>query len=211
MDKSKPNKKEEMNIDSKSNQAVDANESTNESNSIQSESVNSKKKNLKSSDKDKKKIQNKYQKQVDKLKKNLKSKEDQFLRVFAEYENYRKRTARERLELYKTANKDLIRQLLSIVDDFERASNNKIDAVNQNEVIEGFELISKKFYQVLESNGLKQIDINVGDVFNGDHHEAIAHIPTDKKSQSGLIIDITEKGYQLEDVVIRYPKVVVGK
>ncbi|MCY3998035.1 MAG: nucleotide exchange factor GrpE [Flavobacteriaceae bacterium] len=208
MSKNKQTKREEVNIDSKSNQTVD---STIENNSLQSERVDSKKKNSKPSDKGKKKVENKFQKQIDRLKKNLKSKEDQFLRVFAEYENYRKRTAKERLELYKTANKDLILQLLSIIDDFERASKNKSDSENQNEVIKGFELISKKFYQILESNGLKQIDINIGDVFNGDHHEAIAHIPTDKKSQSGLIIDVTEKGYQLEDVVIRYPKVVVGK
>ncbi len=208
MSKNKQTKREEVNIDSKSNQTVD---STIENNSLQSERGDSKKKNSKPSDKGKKKVENKFQKQIDRLKKNLKSKEDQFLRVFAEYENYRKRTAKERLELYKTANKDLILQLLSIIDDFERASKNKSDSENQNEVIKGFELISKKFYQILESNGLKQIDINIGDVFNGDHHEAIAHIPTDKKSQSGLIIDVTEKGYQLEDVVIRYPKVVVGK
>lgn len=216
MGKNKQNKYEQkLNVDPASSRG--ANHSTNGTNSTpgnnktQGKDVNLKKKNPGLTDKEKKKIQNKYQKQIDKLKENLKSKEDQFLRVFAEYENYRKRTAKEKLELFKTANKDLMLQLLGIVDDFERATKNKTESKNQGEVLEGFQLISKKFYQVLESNGLKQIDVSVGDVFDGDHHEAIAHIPTDKKSKSGQIIDITEKGYELEDVIIRYPKVVVGK
>ncbi|MCY4297790.1 MAG: nucleotide exchange factor GrpE [Flavobacteriaceae bacterium] len=202
-------KEEKVTIDAELENSVDGKTSENNKVKTQKKSSNQNKKSHTLTDK--KKIQNKYQKQIDKLKESLINKEDQFLRTFAEYENYRKRTAKERLELFKTANKDLMIQLLSIVDDFERASRNHAGSENQNDVIEGFQLISKKFYQLLESNGLKQIDVNIGDVFDGDHHEAIAHIPTDKKSSSGQIIDITEKGYQLDDVIIRYPKVVVGK
>ncbi|MCY4562027.1 MAG: nucleotide exchange factor GrpE [Flavobacteriaceae bacterium] len=158
----------------------------------------------------KKKSQNKVlQEKVKELQEGLDKEKDRFLRIFAEYENFRKRTSKEKLELYKSANKQLIIDLLSVVDDYERASFDE-EKGSIKDTIEGFGLIQKKFYQILESNGLSLIEVNKGDLFDGDHHEAIAHIPSGE-GETGRIVDITQKGYKLGEIVIRYPKVVVGK
>ena len=131
---------------------------------------------------------------------------DKNLRLFAEFENFRKRTAKEKLELYSTANKDLITSLLPILDNFERS----IKANNYNDE-DGPVLIYKQLKSELEKKGLKEIDTEKGSDFDLDFHEAITHLETKKKKEKGKIIDILEKGYMLSDKVIRYTKVVVGK
>ena len=143
------------------------------------------------------------------LNENLNQEKDKYLRLFAEFENFKKRTARERIELFKTAGQEVITAILPILDDFERA----IDQTpkEHEELIKGFVLIKNKLTDVLKSNGLNVTETNVGDTFDAEIHEAITLIPATDESQKGKIIDITEKGYQLGDKIIRFPKVVVGQ
>ena len=148
-------------------------------------------------------------KKLKELKENLNQEKDKYLRLFAEFENFKKRTARERIELFKTAGQEVITAILPILDDFERA----IDQTpkEHEELIKGFVLIKNKLTDVLKSNGLNLTETNVGDTFDAEIHEAITLIPATDESQKGKIIDITEKGYQLGDKIIRFPKVVVGQ
>ena len=148
-------------------------------------------------------------KKLKELNENLNQEKDKYLRLFAEFENFKKRTARERIELFKTAGQEVITAILPILDDFERA----IDQTpkEHEELIKGFLLIKNKLTDVLKSNGLNVTETNVGDTFDAEIHEAITLIPATDESQKGKIIDITEKGYQLGDKIIRFPKVVVGQ
>jgi molecular chaperone GrpE len=142
-----------------------------------------------------------------KPKKSVADKKDKYLRLFAEFENFKKRTTKERIDLFKTAGQEVITSLLPILDDFERAI---IQTSEENE-IEGFLLINNKLSDVLKSNGLTVTETKVGDTFDAEVHEAITLIPAPEASQKGKIIDVTEKGYQLGDKIIRFPKVVVGQ
>lgn len=135
--------------------------------------------------------------------------QDKYLRLFAEFENFKKRTSRERIELFKTAGQEVISSLLPILDDFERAVNNTPE--EQNKEIEGFVLIQNKLNDIMKSNGLIATETKIGDTFDAEVHEAITLIPAPDATQKGKIIDITEKGYQLGDKIIRFPKVVVGQ
>ena len=148
-------------------------------------------------------------KKLKELNENLNQEKDKYLRLFAEFENFKKRTARERIELFKTAGQEVITAILPILDDFERA----IDQTpkDHEELIKGFVLIKNKLTDVLKSNGLYVTETNIGDTFDAEIHEAITLIPATDESQKGKIIDITEKGYQLGDKIIRFPKVVVGQ
>jgi molecular chaperone GrpE len=140
----------------------------------------------------------------------LAKEKDKFLRLFAEFENYKRRTAKERIELIKTASKDLISEILPVIDDFERGLA-EIKKAKDKELLKGMELIYKKLLRVLESKGLEKIKVKNGDEFNPEIHEAITQIPAPNKKMVGKIIDVLENGYKLGDTVIRYPKVVVGK
>ncbi len=144
------------------------------------------------------------------LKKELSAEKDKFLRLFAEFENYKKRTARERIELFKTAGQDIMISMLPVLDDFDRALP-LILASEDKEMVKGVELISHKFREVLRSKGLSEMEVTKGDVFDAEFHEAITQIPAPEEALKGKIIDITEKGYKLGEKVIRYPKVVVGE
>jgi molecular chaperone GrpE len=135
---------------------------------------------------------------------------DKFLRLFAEYENYKKRTSRERIELFKTAGQELMTSLLPVVDDFERALSHMEDD-KEVELKKGVLLIYNKFYKTLEQKGLSKIETNNGDVFDAEIHEAITQIPAPSEDLKGKIIDCVEKGYKLGDKIIRYPKVVIGQ
>jgi molecular chaperone GrpE len=146
---------------------------------------------------------------IEELKNNLSQEQDKYLRLFAEFENFKKRTSRERIELFKTAGQEVISSLLPILDDFERAVNNTPE--EQNKEIEGFVLIQNKLNDIMKSNGLIATEIKIGDTFDAEVHEAITLIPAPDATQKGKIIDITEKGYQLGDKIIRFPKVVVGQ
>ena len=140
----------------------------------------------------------------------VKEEKDKFLRLFAEFENYKRRTAKERIELFSTASEEVMVSLLPILDDFDRASA-EIEKAKDNEIFKGVLLIKNKLFDSLKSKGLALIEVNKGDEFNADDHEAVTQIPAPSKKMEGKIIDVIEKGYVLGEKVIRYPKVVIGK
>lgn len=144
--------------------------------------------------------------EVEKLKSELKELQDKYLRLYAEFDNYRHRTKREFADLVKTAAKDVITQLLPVLDDFERA----FKAYGGNaEDVKGFNLIQHKLIHELSLKGLKPMN-SVGQAFDPDMHEAIAKVPASDEQQKGTIVDEVEKGYYLSDKIIRYAKVVVA-
>lgn len=135
---------------------------------------------------------------------------DKYLRLFAEFDNYKKRTARERLELIRTASEDLMARLLPVLDDFERAKKNAEDESSAETFSEGVALVYQKLHNVLESKGLKAMDSEARD-FDPELHEAITKIPAPDDSLKGKIIDTIEKGYYLNDKIIRHAKVIIGE
>merc|ERR1711907_518225 len=140
----------------------------------------------------------------------VKEEKDKFLRLFAEFENYKRRTAKERIELFSTASEEVMISLLPVLDDFDRASV-EIEKDKDNEILKGVLLIKNKLFDSLKSKGLDLIEVKKGDEFNADDHEAVTQIPAPNKKMQGKIIDVIEKGYKLGEKVIRYPKVVIGK
>ena len=140
----------------------------------------------------------------------LSQEKDKYLRLFAEFENFKKRTTKERIELFKTAGQEVVSSLLPILDDLERAIS-QFDKQDTLEEIQGFVLINNKLNGILKSSGLEISTVYIGDVFDAEIHEAITQIPAPEETQKGKIIDVVEKGYQLGEKIIRYPKVVVGK
>jgi molecular chaperone GrpE len=140
----------------------------------------------------------------------LSQEKDKYLRLFAEFENFKKRTTKERIELFKTAGQEVISSLLPILDDLERAIS-QFEKLDTLEEIQGFVLINNKLNGILKSSGLEISTVYIGDVFDAEIHEAITQIPAPEETQKGKIIDVVEKGYQLGEKIIRYPKVVVGK
>ncbi len=140
----------------------------------------------------------------------LQQEKDKYLRLFAEFENYKKRTSKERIELFKTANQELMTVLLPILDDFDRGLA-EIKKVKDKNVLKGMELINNKFKSILTQQGLSQIEIKQGDVFDAEVHEAITQIPAPSDKLKGKIIDIIEQGYKLGDRIIRFPKVIIGQ
>ena len=139
----------------------------------------------------------------------LAQEKDKFLRLFAEFENYKRRTTKERIELFSTASQDVIKALLPVVDDFDRALL-EMSKSEATELSKGVELIKNKLSSTLEQKGLELVEVKSGDVFNADDHEAITQIPAPTDDMKGKIIDVIEKGYKLGDKVIRFPKVVIG-
>lgn len=146
---------------------------------------------------------------VEQLQAELDKEKDRYLRLFAEFENYKRRTGKERIELFKTAGQDVVQSLLPVLDDFDRALK-EIDK-SSDEHLKGIELISIKLKETLKQKGLEEIPVKEGDTFNADDHEAITQIPAPSEELKGKIIDVIEKGYTLGDKVIRYPKVVIGQ
>ena len=136
---------------------------------------------------------------------------DKFLRLFAEFENYKKRTSRERIELFKTANEELMTVLLPVLDDFERALTHIEDDKEAEELRKGVLLIYQKLIKTLEQKGLSNVEVKQGDKFDVEIHEAITQIPAPSKKLKGKIIEVIEKGYKLGDKIIRFPKVVIGQ
>lgn len=135
---------------------------------------------------------------------------DKFLRLFAEFENYKKRTTKERIELFKTAGQELMTALLPIMDDFDRGLA-EIKKAKDKELLKGMQLISDKLKNTLTQKGLTAVDVNAGDTFDAEIHEAITQIPAPSEELKGKVIDCVEKGYKLGDKIIRYPKVVIGQ
>ncbi len=135
---------------------------------------------------------------------------EKFVRLYAEFENYRKRTNQERLDLIVTANAGLLKDMLPVLDDFDRAIANNENLDDAAALREGFKLIQNKFKQILLSKGLKEMEAK-GHDFDSDLHEAIANIPAPEENLKGKVVDDVEKGYFLNDKVLRYAKVVVGQ
>ncbi len=144
------------------------------------------------------------------LKTQLSESTDKLLRLNAEFDNYRKRTLKEKMELTKNAGEGVLKNLLPVVDDFERGLKSLGEASDLAAVKEGIELIYNRFLEFLSKNGVKEIDA-IGLDFDTDIHEAITKIPSPSEDQKGKVIDCTEKGYFLHDKVMRYAKVVVGE
>lgn len=135
---------------------------------------------------------------------------NKYLRIHAEFDNYRKRTNKEKVDLISTANAGVLKDLLPVLDDFERAIANNANAEDIDSVREGFTLIFNKFSSILQAKGLKEM-LAAGEPFDSELHEAIANIPAPKKKLKGKVVEAVEKGYYLNDKVIRYAKVVVGQ
>jgi len=136
---------------------------------------------------------------------------DQHIRLFAEFDNFRKRSAKERLELIQFAGENTLKAVLPVVDDIHRAvaNNDKVDDIEA--VKEGLKLIQQKLLHILASQGLKPMDKVLGEAFDTDRHEAITKAPAPSDKEKGKVIDVVENGYTLHDKVIRYAKVVVGE
>lgn len=140
----------------------------------------------------------------------LQTEKDKYLRLFAEFENYKKRTTRERIELFKTAGQELMTSLLPVMDDFDRGLA-EIKKAKDKELLKGMQLINDKLRKTLEQKGLTLMNVKAGDVFNADIHEAITQIPAPSDKLKGKVIDCVESGYTLGDKIIRFPKVVIGQ
>lgn len=139
----------------------------------------------------------------------LAEEKDRYIRLYAEFENYKKRTSKEKMEFFQYANQDMMISMLGVLDDFERAI--KEIAKNGNAAdLQGVELIYNKFKNKLTEKGLKAMEVNAGDSFNVDFHEAITQIPAPSEDLKGKIVDVIETGYTLGDKVIRFAKVVTG-
>lgn len=148
--------------------------------------------------------------ELEKLQEEASEWKDKYLRLVAEFDNFRKRNARERIELTQTAGKDVIVSLLDIVDDFERAQKQAETSDDAATIKEGVALVFNKLRNTLQAKGLKAMT-SVGQEFNPDLHEAITEIPAPTKEAAGKVIDEVQKGYYLNDKIIRFAKVVVGK
>ncbi|REH50421.1 molecular chaperone GrpE [Tenacibaculum gallaicum] len=140
----------------------------------------------------------------------IQAEKDKYLRLFAEFENYKKRTSKERIDLFKTASQELMTALLPIMDDFDRGLT-EIKKSEDSELIKGIELINNKFKNILTQKGLTAIEVKAGDDFDAEVHDAITQIPAPTDDLKGKIIDCVEKGYKLGDKIIRHPKVVMGQ
>lgn len=135
---------------------------------------------------------------------------DKYIRLMAEFENFRRRTAKERIELSKTATQDLMSDLLPVIDDMERARQSIEATKDVDAMLQGLELVFHKLKHVTQQKGLKPMDIKAGDSFDSDMHEAVTQIPAPSEELKGKIVDVIEKGYTLNDKVIRFAKVIIG-
>ncbi len=148
--------------------------------------------------------------ELEQLQAELIKERNQFVRLYAEFDNYKKRIAKEKEDYFYMANENLILDLIPVLDDFERALAQMKERGHEDD-IKGVELIQNKFYDVLRHKGLRKIEVKKGDDFNPDLQEAITQIPASSPDLVGKVMDVVETGYKLGDKIIRYPKVVVGK
>jgi len=147
---------------------------------------------------------------LQKLQTELEEAKEKYLRLFAEFDNFKKRAAKEKIETRLTAGQDILRDLLPVLDDLDRAEKSVDTATDIEAVKQGFALIKEKLIRNLSVKGLKEMQV-LGEVFNPDIHEAVAEFPAPTEDQKGKVFDVTEKGYILNDKIIRFPKVVVSK
>lgn len=148
--------------------------------------------------------------ELENIKEELAKEKDRFLRLFAEFENYKKRTTKERVEMFKTASQEVMTSMLPVLDDFDRAVA-EIEKAEDDTVFKGILLINNKLRETLKNKGLSVMEVNKGDDFNADNHEAITQISAPSDDLKGKIVDVLEKGYLLGEKVLRYPKVVIGQ
>lgn len=147
----------------------------------------------------------------EKLRNELNASKDQYLRLVAEFDNFRKRSAREKQETIQTATKDLMQSLIAVLDDSERASKTMETATDLAAVKEGVTLVLGKLTSILHNKGLKPMETEAGSEFDAELHEAITEIPAPSPELAGKVVDVIEKGYYLNEKLIRHAKVVVGK
>lgn len=152
----------------------------------------------------------KLEKELEEAKKTIEEQKDKYLRLSAEFDNYRKRTMKEKTELIKNGGEKAISAILPILDDLERALQNMQKADNVQSMYEGLDLIFQKFHKVLSQEGLQKME-PVGETFDTDYHEAIALVPAPDEAQKGKVLDCVQTGYKLNDKVIRHAKVVVAQ
>lgn len=145
----------------------------------------------------------------EKLTGDLAYEKDRYIRLFAEFENYKRRTSKERFELFKTANQEVLQAILPVMDDFDRAIV-EISKSENDVLLQGVSLIHEKLKSTLISKGLEEVAVKAGDIFDADFAEAITQIPAPSPNFRGKIVDVIEKGYKLGDKIIRFPKVVIG-
>ncbi|MGB3585651.1 MAG: nucleotide exchange factor GrpE [Tunicatimonas sp.] len=135
---------------------------------------------------------------------------DKYLRLYAEFENYRRRTAKERLDLIKTASEDIMLALIPVIDDFERS----LDIFKENEAVapmyEGIQLVHQKMAKILEQKGLTRMEVEQGSDFDSEYHEAVVQTPAPSEELKGKVVDVIESGYFIGEKVLRYAKVVIG-
>ncbi|MBI1316818.1 nucleotide exchange factor GrpE [bacterium] len=136
---------------------------------------------------------------------------NRYLRLYADFENFRKRTAKERLDLVGSASKDLMQALLPVVDDFDRAFKALPDSEEIRTAVEGMGLIRHKLNDILAHKGLRSLEVQPGEAFDLERMEAIAHIPAPTDDLRGKVVDVLEQGYRLGEHVLRYARVVVGE
>lgn len=147
--------------------------------------------------------------ETDKVSEELAALKDKYLRLAAEFDNFRKRTAKEKLEIHQSAGKDIILALLEVLDDSERAENQMNESSDIDAIKEGSKLIYAKFRNILNARGLKQIEA-IGQEFDTNLHEAITTIPAPSEELKGKVLDEVQKGYLINDTILRYAKVIVG-
>lgn len=144
------------------------------------------------------------------LKQQLEELKDKYMRMYADFDNYKKRMVKEKYDLISTAAQDTLSSLLPVLDDFDRAKKNAEAGNSQERFSEGIYLVYQKLYSLLRMKGLEEMETN-GAVFDPELHEAFTEIPAPSEEMKGKIIDTLEKGYKLNDRIIRHPKVVIGK
>lgn len=152
----------------------------------------------------------KLQKELETATKTIEEQKDKYLRLSAEFDNYRKRTMKEKAELIKNGGEKTISAILPILDDMERALQNVAKTEDLDAIRQGIELISQKFHKVLEQEGLQKME-PIGEAFDTDYHEAVALVPAPNEEQKGKVLDCVQTGYKLNDKVIRHAKVVVAQ
>jgi molecular chaperone GrpE len=150
------------------------------------------------------------QSELETLRNELQEQKDKFVRLYAEFDNFKRRNARERVELTQTAGKEVISSLLEVLDDCDRAERQMHSSDDISQIRQGVQLVFNKLRASLQGRGLKEMK-SIGEPFNPDFHEAITEIPVQDTSMDGKIVDEVEKGYYLHDKIIRFSKVVVGK
>jgi len=176
---------------------------------IQDEEVIKDEKDTKSKKKTKSSKKDKLTDRIEELEQELSESKDKFLRLFAEFDNFKKRTAKERIDFRATAGMDALQAFLPVMDDFDRAKNVAENEDNNEEFSEGVKLVYQKLKSVLTSKGIKVME-STGETFDPELHEAITEIPAPTEDMKGKIIDTIEQGYYLNDKIIRYARVVVG-